>query len=418
MAFGRSLNLSTHKVSDKGVALIATVALMAILTTMGFALMALTDHSLRLADRQQRSALAFNIAESGVERAIQWLRSQSTPPGGTAALDIFGGWQTLGSGSYLVIVDPDDANPGQYLKSYIITCTAQAAGVRERIEVRVRQASFGRYAYFTDSEVSSVSGGAIWFVARDRLDGPVHSNNTSGSVFNINYVGATSPIFLDMVTGAGSYINYNPSAPSNETTFRLIYRDGSRGFRLGVDRVELPDSTTIQRDAAWGSSSGFPTSRGVYVRAANSGGIYVRDDCRIAMEVGSGGKQVVRITQKDPVTNLDVTTTVTLDRAARQTIVQRGADSPAVQNGMVNGVIYRTGNITSLQGEIADNLVVGSDIADRNAFTIATDVNNGKTITITNNLFYRTQPDRNQPHDGRLQSTSRHNGTSGPRRNH
>ncbi len=370
-----------------------------LLTIMSLAVLNTTDHALRLEDRQTRNSAAFNLAESGIDRAIFWIRNQPSPPSGTAPFDPFGGWQQLGEGTYIVSIDPDDANPGQYLKAYTITCRAIVHGEEERIEAKIRQASFGRYLYFTDSEVSSISGGAIWFKAGEIMDGPAHSNNTSGSVFNINYVGSTAPIFLDTLTGSGSYINYSPSAPTNETTYRRIFRDGSRGFRLGVDRIELPDSTNIQRDAAWGSSSGFPSTRGVYVRSNNNGGIYIRDNARIKMEVDSSNRQIIKVTQVDSGTGLDVVTTITIDRVANQTIVQRGSNPPTIQSGTGTGVIYCTGNITSLEGVIADNVVEGSEIVKRNAFTIACDVNNYKNITITNNLVYKTKPDRNQEYD-------------------
>jgi len=60
--------------------------------------------------------------------------------------------------------------------------------------------------------------------------------------------------------------------------------------------------------------------------------------------------------------------------------------------GSGNGMVYSTGNITSLSGTIADNIVSGSpaSVAARSAYTIATDVNNNKNITLTSTLKHKT----------------------------
>lgn len=64
-----------------------------------------------------------------------------------------------------------------------------------------------------------------------------------------------------------------------------------------------------------------------------------------------------------------------------------------------NGVIYCTGNITSLKGEVADNKVIDEDVRIRSSFTIAADVNAGKYIGISDNLVYHTRPDKTLDND-------------------
>ena len=63
----------------------------------------------------------------------------------------------------------------------------------------------------------------------------------------------------------------------------------------------------------------------------------------------------------------------------------------------MNGVVYATGNITSLSGTLGDNSIAGSNITAANAWTVATDVVNGKNINITNNLVYKTPPNKALP---------------------
>ena len=72
------LRLFRGKKPHKGAAMILLFVVMMVLSVMAIALLSLTQHSLHLCDKQQRNALAFNVAESGVECGIRWLRDQST----------------------------------------------------------------------------------------------------------------------------------------------------------------------------------------------------------------------------------------------------------------------------------------------------------------------------------------------------
>jgi len=364
--------------------LLATAATMGVLT--------ITANSLHLCGRQRAGAVAFNLAESGAEIAGLWLKAQPYPPSGTQSFNPFGGTVSLDDGTYTVTIYPDANNPTSYLKTYRLVSVGTALGMTRTIELVVKQASFGRYAYFTDKETSSISGGAIWWKAGESVDGPAHSNNSSGSNFNINYNNSNSPIFLDMLTGAGNTINYNPSRPRNETTFKRIFLDGSKGFKLGVDPIMLPPSSNAQRDAAWGATSGFPTTNGVYLRPNLDGGLYIRGDAAIQLSVNGSGNQVVTITQGSSVT------AVTFDRFTRSASATGplGYGSSPTASSLGTGVIYCTGNITSLRGTVADNYVSGEEIEVRSGWTIANDVNAGKTIKITNNLVYNTRPDKTQ----------------------
>lgn len=377
----------------RGSALLFALFVLMVMAITGMGLAAATLHNLRLTRLQRDASTAFNIAESGAERALLWLRQQASPPGGTTAFDLFGGAVTLGSGTYQVRIDPDDANPATELKRFTIRSTGIAASRREVVELYVQQANFGRYAYFTDYERSSVTNGAIYFKAGEIIDGPAHSNNSEGSDFNINYVGSTGSIFKDRLTAVSDNINYVPSSPSSEEEYEQIYRDGSRGFRLGVNRIELPANTDRQKIAAWGQSGGFPSSMGVYLPAA--GGIYVVGDSTMTLSVTPEGWQRIAIVQGSS------TTTVTLKYDANQTVIQKGSNTNTT-SGLPNGVIYSTGHITSLKGKLADSAMSGSQVTHRGAFTVATDVVNGKNVTLTDNLTYETTPDMSRPWDDPL----------------
>ena len=375
---------------QQGALLLVAVVSMFVISSLTLGLLMVTCNAIYLNNRQQRSASAFNIAESGAEMAALWLQSQPYPPPYLTEFDPFGGPQTLEDGSYSVTIYPGPDNSTSFLKLFRIVSRGTVGGATKTVEVVVRQASFGRYAYFTHKETSSISGGAIWWKAGEVVDGPVHSNNADGSSFNINYNGSTAPIFLDMVTGAGSWINYSPSRPRDEETFRRIFADGSKGFRLGVAPIELPASSDVQKNAAWGSPAGFPSSSGVYLRSDVNGGIYICGDAGVKLALDGSGNQKIVVTQGSDVT------TITINKATGFTTVTGpvGPGSPTSSPTRPNGVVYCTGNITSLEGEVADNYVVDGVVMARSEMTIANDVGAGKYIRITDNLFYHTRPDK------------------------
>lgn len=375
----------TRGAKNRGAVLVTSLACVLLLVTLGSALLVNMLGGMHLAKHVEFSSLAFNVAESGGERALRWLKDQSAPPAGTSTLSPFGGAQSLGAGTYTVTVTPFATNSGAILKSYKILSVGTIYGATETIEIVARQQSFGKYAYFTDSEVSSITGGAIWFFRFDKIRGPAHSNNAGGSNFQINYNGSTQSIFDDMVTAAGPSMNYNPGSPTTEADFLKVYKNGSRGYQLNVDPIPMPASSDAQRDAGWGSTSGFPGTDGVYVPA--SGGIYVKGDSTVAMSVVSGN-QVFTIGQGSTSTKV----TVNLTNNTRS--VQVGSGAITTIAGAGTGVLYSNGNITSLAGTIGDNKLSSSpvSITARNAYTIAADTNAGKNITVTGNIVYQSAP--------------------------
>lgn len=394
MSMRNSFTNGNSRTGERGSVLIAVMVAIFIIASTTTMVLYVTANAIHLNRAQELRAIAFNAAESGAERGYQTLRDYATPPTQLTAFDPLNGVQTWDAQTnYQVTIYPDPDNATQYLKIYRIVSTATTLDATKTVELVVRQASFGRYAYFTDKETSSITGGAIWWKAGETVDGPVHSNNTSGSNFSINYTGSTAPIFLDVVTAAGSSINYNPSTPNNQATWQKIFANGSTGFKLGVPAIQLPTSTDIQKNAAWGSSSGFPGTDGVYVKSSAAGGIYIRGDATIQMQLDASNNQQMVIKQGSNTTTI----TVNLTNGTTTYTGPVGSGSSASGGAVPNGVIYCTGNITSLKGVIADNKYSGTTITTRNAWTIATDVNNSKDITITDDLTYRTKPDKNQP---------------------
>ncbi|MGV3720432.1 MAG: pilus assembly PilX family protein [Actinomycetota bacterium] len=378
----------------RGSALLFATLMLLVLTVVGMTLAAGALQSLRISRIQQNTSIAFNVAESGAERGVFWLRQQPSPPAQTTAFDPFGGPIPLGSGTYQVTIDPDDLNPTVQAKRYLIRSVGISANRQETLELFIQLGNFGRYAYFTDYETSSVASGPIFFKAGDVIDGPAHSNNTSNSDFHVNWTGSSNAIFRDTVTSVAPAIDFDPRTPYNESEWERVFDSGSRGFRVGVNRVELPENTDVQKVAAWGRSFGFPTSNGVHIPAGGPDhGIYIRGDSTMNFSVTSQGWQKIVIVQGY------TTYTVTIKPSLNQHTIQVGSGAVTTYAGVTNGVIYSTGHITSLKGELADSYMSGNSLLQRNAFTIATDVINNKSVTVTDNLTYDTDPSRSQAWD-------------------
>ena len=377
--------------SRRGSTLVLVAGAAFVIITLTVALLSVTATAVRLNNRQQARAAALATAESGAELAVLKLRDLSLPP--TADYQPAIGAAPAGT-TWDVWIRCDPNNPNVFLKSYRIISTGYSNGQSRTVEIMVKQATFGKYAYFTDRETTS-SGNSIWWNAKDRIDGPVHSNNSSGTNFNIDYSGwssnsPTRPIFLDQVTASGTTINYTPSRPNSESTFQKVFANGSKGYTLGLQKINLPPSTSAQKEAAWGGSAGFPSTTGVYLRSGSNGGLYIQGDAALTLSVDSSGNQLLAVKQGSN------TTTIKFDRTAGTTSATGpvGPGSPSTVGAYPNGVIFCSGNITGLSGTVADNLVSNGKITRASSWTIATDTNSSKDITVTGDIVYKTRPDK------------------------
>lgn len=381
--------------SRQGSIFVFSMITLVVLLVLGVLSIQLAMQSVNRASREHRIAVAFNLAEAAADSAEAWLRAQGSPPAGSTPIDPFNGTIALTDGTCQATIYPDPGNAGKALKSYTIiaTGTAEKGAVQKQVIIKAQEQSFALYSYFTDHEESPVTSGTIWFYARDRLHGPVHSNDELHIAWDST---SADPIFYDTVSSHSETVDWNPRTPGTTNEWRRVLQAGKDALALNTDRIPLPDSTDRQRDAAWGGSSGFPTTNGVYVPSIGStasAGIFIKGNCTIQFsEQSSTGNQIIAIKQGTK------TTTLTISLAGNQTtVVTSSPASTTIYSGTTNGVIYCTGNITSLKGMLANNYEDGSQILRRNAWTIATDVGAGSDITITDNLSYKTPPMSDRP---------------------
>jgi hypothetical protein len=116
-------------------------------------------------------------------------------------------------------------------------------------------------------------------------------------------------------------------------------------------------------------------------------------DSSVTMSVDASGNQKFDIVQGS------TTTHITVDLAFGQIRKQVGSGSVTTYTGTGSGVMCSTGNITSLSGTVADNRLSADNttVLSRSAYTIATDVNNGKNITVPSPIRYQSAPDPTLP---------------------
>ena len=422
----------------------------------GGGLLSLTENADQSAAQQMQSTAAFNLAESGAEYTLQWLHSRSQQYGPPALSHAFplpawsgapgdpAGSYTLGGGTFTVWIFPDANNNGTIIttsgqetpKRYLIQSTGQCSGISQTIQVYVSLSSFGKYAFFTDHDSSTI----YWVGGLNSFDGPTHFNGSTGVPLNIVWVDG-KPIFNSPHTDAFSYsgsINwYHNSQSSSQQAPQVIYNaDGSlqndqftNVTKLGSTAVNkeppitMPPSSLQQQYAALGQTmpagatappantpaSGSPSGvtvtpgGGIYIHSANSAdtndtlansSLPATDVQQMVLSVDPNGNQVITLQQNTDAGTL-TQTQITLDRVNGQTHIQAGPYDSSSQtftmsslpdvSGVGNGVIYTDGNIGSTQKfgnangspttygpDTTPGKGLSGTVADNQALTIAT----------------------------------------------
>ena len=434
----------------RGVALITTVILLCMLALTAAGLMSLVGNALTSAQKRTDMTEAFNMADMGLDLGRTWLTQQASPPDanalGFAGNSFFGTSGSLtnpfnlpseAGATLRVIIDADNTNAQSVQKHYLIECTAtMPSGATQTLRAYVQQSSFGKYAYFAVND-----GGGFWDY-NNHFEGPVHFNDghngdTGQSTFLwrnptdtpiFTYTGTDAFSVSDDVTwwknnigatGAPSTASdYSSIAAGGQATMTTGYqKDANGNYLLDSGGNKIPNSPAIplpttsyqQQYAALGdlvpasatsADPNAPATAGISINTtagfnANggqvTGGISIHGDSAMTLQVDPNGNQQILVTQGG------VTQTVTIDLVNNQTTIsapvagQPGHTSTQTLTGVPNGMVYSDGNITSLSGTVADNTTDGSlNILHRSQMTIATDLANGKDITLTGSVKYNT----------------------------
>ena len=168
---------ATRLGNRRGSSLLFTLMVLMVLTVAGMGICTTAVQALNVTKTSRGSGEAFNLAETGAELGVRWLRGQASPPLGLTSFDPFGGRVSYAGGAYRVRISNIPSDASTRLQRYRIAADGYSGERVESIEVHVQEASFGRYAYFTDAERAPDSASTLWFTPHQVVDGPVHSNN-------------------------------------------------------------------------------------------------------------------------------------------------------------------------------------------------------------------------------------------------
>jgi|GEM_PF-1713354 len=389
--------------NQKGMALIATLIFVFVISTMGIALLTMTNNETKLSALQKDSTDAFYLADSGTERAISWMEKQGAPPSSIPPpLDGSTDIEGMGGGYYNITIDPPSSSTEAFNKVYTITCVGHAgySNSRRTIETKIRVLSFAGFAYFSDEE-KNPSGDTIWFRTGDVIDGKMHSND-------FIHVSGT-PHFLGEVSTPQDEIDYMENyhtrlvggvLDNNNPDFDEIFQsdETTYGLTLSADYIDLPKNREISgteyarslENIALGPSSTDVTGKGVYLpKSGNNinGGIYINGDVEkliLGTDAEPGGNSKISIkqnigTQYSP---NNVVTEIITDEVFRSTQVTKYdkfgvvmAGYPVSYNGISNGVLYVGGEVKDLQGDDSDGGLQGKlTIAASGDITIGGDI--------------------------------------------
>lgn len=234
----------------KGVILILSYLAVTALLTLSAVFVFRISHEKNFALRDKNTIYALYLAEAGLDRGLLWLRDQSSPPSGTALFYPLGtNPQSLGDGTYLISMDPDDNNAGRTLKRYKIISTGTVGGITKQLANEIQTDSYARYAYFTNTEHFRWYGWfrvPVWFIGGDTLSGPTHTN----SHFHIK----AGPVFTGQVESSDNYITFfnNGSYLDTTSTSNPPYDEPifQQGIQLGADSIDTPSKALDLRAAA------------------------------------------------------------------------------------------------------------------------------------------------------------------------
>lgn len=279
------------------------------LTTMSIlagAFVEMSFHDHRFTDRSQGNMEAFYFSESGIDQGLGWLRGQLVPPQWVDRRVLFGGWQALGQGSYMVTVDPDDSNPTSSVKRFTLEGWGLSGTVAAPLALRrnlmvVQTESFAQYAYFTNDERSWPNGLQVYFITGDRIEGPTHTNGQF-SMFG-------RPVFEGPVSSVNRTINLWGGSAVTQPVFK-------EPPKLGVPAKKYPTS--------------FPSS---IVDTAKNGGLVLNGNSSVTLMP-------------------DGTMRVTNARARM---------TDAVVPLPRNGVLYVEGGTLAVQGTLKGQLTLGCE---------------------------------------------------------
>jgi len=213
---------SRLKKESGGIALVLTLLSLLIISVLGLGLVTIMLGESSATSLQVRESKSYYLACAGVARATAELRRDSTW-GTTSSITA-----SMGEGQYEVAVWASPNNATSSYKLWKVTTRGRAYNSSRELVVWVEQESFAKYAFFTDSEKSS-DGTTIWFLTRDSITGPCHTNG----YYSISGI----PRFSDRVTSANTSDSYYNAAYCRYSQGGHYYYDPAYFYRYSTDHA-------------------------------------------------------------------------------------------------------------------------------------------------------------------------------------
>ena len=206
----------------KGFALIFTLLTTLIIMAIIISFTAISSNDLTLAKKTSDTIRAYYLAEAGLAKKFVDLRGGSTSgTSGSIALS------TNNPGTFSVTVNQV---VGGLFPSYTLTSTGTYKNVRKTLILTVRQISYSRFIYLTNSEMMG-GNTPVWFIGGDIIRGPVHTNGQ----INIS----NNPTFEGPVSSVSTTIDYYHGPPP------LDNPDFQESLTLGAPNIKLPTNADM-----------------------------------------------------------------------------------------------------------------------------------------------------------------------------
>lgn len=236
--------------NESGLAFLVALVFVLIIALGVGAFMFFSSNEIKMVRTQSDSTRVFYVAEAGIERGVEWLRSQSSPPTAVHGPITEALTTTNYTANFKFTVTPDTGNPtppalGTY--RYAIDSDSSYGDATRSIQATetIELNTFARYSYFTSHESYLVWWWhvPVWFTTGTYLEGPVHTNDQ----FHIS----GDPIFDGPVSSVATTIDYMHGGPPNDNP------DFRQGLTLGADAVDISSLTNNSLKTAAASSNGY-----------------------------------------------------------------------------------------------------------------------------------------------------------------
>ncbi len=232
--------------NKKGAALITVYMVIAVLLTFGGYVVSVSSNQNKTANNLKKQAQVINIAETGLDQALAWMRNYLLINNGTYPSGSIPQIPLTDSSPYkyqVFIKDLGSSGEARYQVRSEVWKGNPADGVLQiAITNYLNPDNYARYIWFTDGE--SYGGTNVWFWDQDRLNGSTHTNGH----FNIK----GDPIFGGEVRSGDDYIKYynngNNIDSSNLSNSPHDLPDFQDTVTLDSDSIKMPSQALYLRE--------------------------------------------------------------------------------------------------------------------------------------------------------------------------